>query len=112
MGNQKTIIRPILRPLLCWIVLLACGCTSTAVLAPQGQPLQPNSPADEIAEEAVVRPSTQKKVAQNKPRQSTSEIKTEEEQKSSGLLNCDDNCRANCSAKMQSSPKWCVLYEK
>ena len=32
-------------------------------------------------------------------------------EKSGNLMDCDEACRKNCSAKNQSKPKWCGLYK-
>jgi len=105
-------IRPFLRHLICLTFLFGCGCASSSIQAPLQQDLQPASPADEIAGESVTPPASQKPVPPKQSRQTANKTRTEEKQKSSNLLECDETCRATCSSKKQSPPKWCVLYEK
>jgi len=95
------------------LVLALAGCASSVSLV-QETPPQVSALPDQVIDEPSPQPAPPK-IAPRKPTRASNAtaLKTElHEEKSSGLMDCDDACKKNCSPKNQSRPKWCVLYQE
>jgi len=111
LNADESIIAMRLFSVLALLILLA-GCSSTAPLMTEHEAKSASRQQGTLNESALEPPPPRSTQAEKPadPRTTGLNLGVSGE-KTGTLMDCDESCRKNCSAKNQAKPKWCGLYK-
>lgn len=94
------------------LLILVAGCSSTASLMTEHEAKSASRQQGTYIEPAL-EPAPPKSAQAEKPAdpRTTGLSLGASGEKTGTLMDCDESCRKNCSAKNQARPKWCGLYK-